>query len=206
MSAKQTGFGLLIILFFVSGLFLFSCSKKEIKSEGIVSKPPTTAEDEAEKAKKRVRIKEQESSEQALREKALKEEEARRLREASDKARGGDLHGHLRGQKPYRKRYASGQDRRGQLKGRVSIDERPVVVDQRSRLGDWEGDTIIGRKHQGALLSLVERKSSLTLIGKLARKSAEQTRDALPVCWGQSRIWFIRSPSTMARSSQYRPL
>lgn len=89
--AKQTGFGLLIILFFISGLFLFSCSKKEIKTEGIVSKPPTTAEDEAEKAKKRVRIKEQEASEQVLREKALreqalKEEEARRLKEASDKA------------------------------------------------------------------------------------------------------------------------
>lgn len=96
----------------------------------------------------------------------------------ADKAQGGDLHGHLRGQKPYRKRYASGQDRRGQLKGRVSIDERPAVVDRRGRLGDWEGDTIIGRKHQGALLSLVERKSSFTLIGKLARKSAEQTRDA----------------------------
>jgi peptidoglycan-associated lipoprotein len=83
---KQTGFGLLIILFFVSGLFLFSCSKKEINSEGIVSKPPTAVEDEAEKAKKRVRIKEQEDSERALREKALREEEARRLKEASDKA------------------------------------------------------------------------------------------------------------------------
>lgn len=90
MRAKQTGFGLLIILFIISGLFLFSCSKKEIKSEGIVSKPPT-AEDEAERAKKRVRIKEQEAPEQALREKALREkalqeEEARRLKAASDKA------------------------------------------------------------------------------------------------------------------------
>jgi peptidoglycan-associated lipoprotein len=84
---KQTGFGLLIMLFIISGLFLFSCSRKEIKSEGIVAKPPTTAEDEAEKAKKRVRIKEQEASEQELREKALREEaEARRLKEASDKA------------------------------------------------------------------------------------------------------------------------
>jgi peptidoglycan-associated lipoprotein len=86
MRVKQTGLGLLIILFFVSGLFLFSCSKKEIKSDGIVSKPPTATEDEAEKAKKRIRIKEQEASEQELREKALREEEARRLKEASDKA------------------------------------------------------------------------------------------------------------------------
>jgi len=96
----------------------------------------------------------------------------------TDKARGGDLHEHLRGQKPYRKRYAGGQDRRGQLKNRVSIDERPAIVDKRSRLGDWEGDTIIGRKHQGALVSLVNRKSSFTLIGKLTRKTAGQARDA----------------------------
>ncbi len=96
----------------------------------------------------------------------------------ADKAAGGDLHSHLRGQKPYRKRYASGQDRRGQLKDRVSIDERPEVVKQKSRLGDWEGDTIIGRRHQGALISLVDRKSGFTLIGKLTRKTARQVREA----------------------------
>ena len=96
----------------------------------------------------------------------------------ADKALGGDLHSHLRGQKPYRKRYAGGQDRRGQLKDRVSIDERPAVVDRKGRLGDWEGDTIIGRKHQGVLVSLVERKSSFTLIDKVTRKTAAQVRDA----------------------------
>jgi len=96
----------------------------------------------------------------------------------ADKAGGGDLHRHLRCQKPYRKRYGSGRERRGQLKNRVSIDERPEVVDQKSRLGDWEGDTIIGRRRQGALVSVVERLSSLILIDKLARKTAEQTRDA----------------------------
>jgi len=95
----------------------------------------------------------------------------------ADKAGGGDLHQHLRGQKPYRKRYASGQERRGQLKDRVSIDERPEVVNQKSRLGDWEGDTIIGRRHRGALVSLVERKSGFTLIGALARKTAAGVRD-----------------------------
>ena len=86
MKAKQIGFWALILLFFISGLFLFSCSKKEVKSEGIVSKPPAAVEDEAEKAKKRVRIKEQELSEQELRAKALREEEAKRLKAASEKA------------------------------------------------------------------------------------------------------------------------
>ncbi len=90
MRVKQTAFGLLILLVLISSLFLFSCSRKQIKSEGLVVKPPTATEDEAEKAKKRVRIKEQEASEQALREKALREkalreEEARRLKEASEK-------------------------------------------------------------------------------------------------------------------------
>jgi len=95
-----------------------------------------------------------------------------------DKAAGGDLWHHLRCQKKRRKRYGSGRNRRGQLRDRVSIDERPVVVDRRSRLGDWEGDTIIGAGRRGVLISLVERKSGFTLIGKLTRKTAEQTRDA----------------------------
>ncbi len=54
-----------------------------------------------------------------------------------DKHAGGDLHRHLRCQKKRRKRYGS-YDRRGRLKNRVSIDERPVIVDTRQRLGDWE--------------------------------------------------------------------
>src|SRR5438552_9755759 len=40
----------------------------------------------------------------------------------------GDLVKHLRGQKTYRKRYGSGQQRRGMIKNRVSIDERPDIV------------------------------------------------------------------------------
>jgi peptidoglycan-associated lipoprotein len=85
VKAKQISFWALIFVFFISSLFLFSCSKKQVKSEGIVSKPPTAVEDEA-AAKKRVRIREQELAEQELREKALKEEEAKRLQAASNKA------------------------------------------------------------------------------------------------------------------------
>ncbi|MEW6184571.1 MAG: peptidoglycan-associated lipoprotein Pal [Thermodesulfobacteriota bacterium] len=87
MNGKKTGVGVGILICFLMGMFLLSCSKKEIKSQGIVSKPPASVDEEAEKAKKRVRIKEQELSEQELREKALREEEARRLKTASDKAR-----------------------------------------------------------------------------------------------------------------------
>ncbi len=57
----------------------------------------------------------------------------------ADKRRNGDLWRHLRCQKPRRKRYASGQERRGMIKNRIGIDidERPEIVDQKSRIGDW---------------------------------------------------------------------
>jgi IS30 family transposase len=56
-----------------------------------------------------------------------------------NRTEGGDLVSYLRCQKVRRKRYASGQERRGALKNRISIEQRPAVVDKRSRIGDWEG-------------------------------------------------------------------
>jgi IS30 family transposase len=64
------------------------------------------------------------------------------------------------------------------LPGRVSTDERPAIVDARDRIGDWEIDTTIGKRHQGALLSLVERKSKFTLIIKLSKKQADLVVEA----------------------------
>jgi IS30 family transposase len=95
-----------------------------------------------------------------------------------DKHAGGDLHRHLRCQKKRRKRYGS-YDRRGILKNRVSIDERPAIVDTRQRLGDWEVDTIIGKGHRQAIVSLVERKSRLALLRKVESKTAQAVADAV---------------------------
>lgn len=96
-----------------------------------------------------------------------------------DKANGGNLHTHLRiANKPYRKRYGK-HDRRGQIVNRVSIDERPKVVDKKSRVGDWEGDTMIGKYHKGALLTLVERKTLYTIIVPLQGKSADKVKEAV---------------------------
>ena len=95
-----------------------------------------------------------------------------------DKHAGGDLHRHLRCQKKRRKRYGS-YDRRGMLKNRVSIDERPAIVDTRQRLGDWEVDTIIGKGHRHAIVSLVERKSRLALLRKVESKTAQAVADAV---------------------------
>lgn len=90
-----------------------------------------------------------------------------------DKRTKGDLWLHLRCQKPRRKRYGSGQERRGTLKNRISIDERPAIVEKKVRIGDWEGDTVIGRGQKGALLTLTERASRFTLASILPSKHAD---------------------------------
>lgn len=94
----------------------------------------------------------------------------------ADKRRGGSLHLHLRSQKKQRKRYG-GYVRRGQIPNRIGIEQRPAIVASKRRFGDWEGDTIIGAKHRGGILSLVERKSKLTLLHKLKSKSAREVKD-----------------------------
>ncbi len=90
-----------------------------------------------------------------------------------NKRLGGDLYLHLRCKKQRRKRYSSSTETRGQLVNRISIDERPAIVETRSRIGDWELDTIIGKNHKQALVSLTERMSRLTLIAKVKHKSAD---------------------------------
>jgi transposase, IS30 family len=89
----------------------------------------------------------------------------------ADKRAGGVLHLNLRCRKQRRNRYGS-YSRRGQLPARRSIDERPAIVDRKARRGDWEADTIIGRNHQGAIVSLVDRKSKLVRLAKVARNAA----------------------------------
>ncbi len=96
----------------------------------------------------------------------------------ANKASGGTLYRHLRCRKQRRKRYGS-YSRRGQIPHRVLIDQRPAVVEQKARLGDWEADTIIGRNHQAAIVSLVERRSKLTRLAKVARTTAELVTTAV---------------------------
>lgn len=90
-----------------------------------------------------------------------------------DKRSGGTLFKHLRHHgKKYNKR-SSGKAGRGCIPNRVDIDERPAIVEQKTRIGDWEGDTIIGVKHQGAIVSYVDRCSKFTFLKKIERKTAE---------------------------------
>lgn len=96
----------------------------------------------------------------------------------ADKRAGGELHSHLRCKKKYRKR-AGGQDRRGKIPNPVSIEQRPAVVDERTRLGDWEVDLVLGKHHRGVLVTLTERKSRFTLLRKVANKSASLVTKAI---------------------------
>lgn len=95
-----------------------------------------------------------------------------------DKKAGGDLYTHLRRQgKKYDKR-RNGKSTRGQIKNRVSIDERPQIVDDKSRIGDWEIDTMIGKGHSGAVVTVVERGTNFTVSKEVNSKCAEDVTQA----------------------------
>ncbi|EEZ80759.1 MAG: transposase IS30 [uncultured Candidatus Thioglobus sp.] len=78
--------------------------------------------------------------------------------------------------KAHRKRYGS-YERRGRIKNAVSIEQRPELVNTRSRIGDWEGDTVIGKNKKSAIYTLVDRKSLYTIIVKLNGKNATELAD-----------------------------
>jgi IS30 family transposase len=91
-----------------------------------------------------------------------------------DKQRGGMLFKSLRRKgKAYQSRSKDKQAGRGFIKNRISIDERPEVVDDRSRIGDWEIDLVIGKGHSGALVTIVERQTSFTVSARIDDKSAK---------------------------------
>lgn len=95
-----------------------------------------------------------------------------------DKEKGGKLFLNLRHQnKRYRKRYGSPK-RTGAIRNRRFIDDRPKIVDERKRIGDWEIDTIIGKQRQQAVVSIVERFSKKTILKKASRKSASIVTNA----------------------------
>ena len=96
----------------------------------------------------------------------------------TDKRHGGTLYQHLRQSHKKRKKQYGSKDKRGQIRNRISIDERPAIVGEKTRIGDWEIDTMIGQNHQGALVTIVDRVSKFTLIKKVDSKHAEVVTEA----------------------------
>lgn len=95
-----------------------------------------------------------------------------------DKLSGGSLYLHLRyGHKQYRKKYGSAYNKNS-IKNRIIIDERPQIVDDKSRIGDWEIDTIIGGNQKQAVVTIVERVSKKILIKKVVNKTSHLVSNA----------------------------
>lgn len=97
----------------------------------------------------------------------------------ADKAAGGYFYKYLRCQKKRRKRYGSARNRRGCIPNRVGIERRPYIVDLKIRVGDWEGDTIIGANKKQAIVSLVDRRTRYTLLRKVKNKTASLVSEAI---------------------------
>lgn len=100
-----------------------------------------------------------------------------------DKNAGGNLYTHLRCKKKRKKRYGSSRSARGAIQNRVDIDQRPAIVESRKRIGDWEGDTIIGSHTRGAVIaSMVERKSRFTVLAKAKNKTTTAVVESINQC------------------------
>jgi transposase, IS30 family len=106
-----------------------------------------------------------------------------------DYQQGGTLYTHLRhASKPYRKRYGKPDARTKALKraAKPSIDDRPDVVAQKTRFGDWELDTVIGPNHKGVLVTITERSTNYLLMKRVNDKSAAKVRAAIVSCLKKS--------------------
>jgi IS30 family transposase len=92
---------------------------------------------------------------------------------ALDSQQGGELYRHLRRRHKHRrrqKRYGAG---RRFIPGRVGIEQRPAIVQERSRFGDWEGDLVVGSRSPAAVATHVERKSRYLKSSLLENRKAE---------------------------------
>lgn len=89
-----------------------------------------------------------------------------------DKKEGGALYTHLRGARKRRRKRYGAYDSRGRLAGKRMISERPAEVESREAVGHWEADTVMGVGSKDCVLTLVERKTGLVLVGKLADRTA----------------------------------
>jgi len=91
------------------------------------------------------------------------------------------LYKHLRTNRKKRKRVGCRKSKKTTIPSRISIHERPEVINEKIRYGDWESDTVeFQRKKNNPYLSVqYERKSQLVRIHKVPNKTAEETKNAL---------------------------
>src|SRR5690606_12901452 len=97
-------------------------------------------------------------------------------RVAEDRRRGGTLWKHLRCRK--RRRRRNGTSRERQRFGGRRIQQRPAIVAERRRVGDWEGDTIVGTG-LARVVTMVERTTGFTRLRRVPSGEAEPTLRAI---------------------------
>ena len=90
-----------------------------------------------------------------------------------DAQSGGHLYTHLIRTHKKRKKQRRYGALRGHIPGRIDISQRPKIIDKRSRYGDWEGDTMVGYRHQGRLVTHVECKSRYLVSGRAVEGTAD---------------------------------
>jgi len=92
---------------------------------------------------------------------------------------GGRLYKYLRHQNKKYTNRSSQYKTRGQIKNRVNISKRAKIIESKTRFGDFEVDTIIGKDHKGAIVTLVDRKSKYTLMRIVKSKHADVVTEAI---------------------------
>ena len=106
---------------------------------------------------------------------------------------GGTLYKYLvrsHAKRKKQRRYGSG---RGLIPNRIDIEQRPGIVDKRTRFGDWEGDTMVGYQHQGRIVTHVERKSRYLLASKIKTGTSDDFNQA-------SMSLFKKVPSNLRKT------
>jgi IS30 family transposase len=92
-----------------------------------------------------------------------------------DRSEDGELANHMR-----RGKYSfEPREYKGKIKNRTTIDQRPEIINERKRLGDFEIDLIVGPKNKGAILTIVDRLSRQCIIEKLSDKSSKEIKNVL---------------------------
>ena len=96
-----------------------------------------------------------------------------------DKKNKGDLYTHIRRKgRRYRKR-GSSKDSRGCIVGRIGIEKRPQEAMNRTTFGHLEVDTIIGKNHKGAIITLNDLTSGMLWMRKVESRDAELVKTTL---------------------------
>ena len=97
----------------------------------------------------------------------------------TNKKNGGKLYTYLRHKNKKYHHRSNDYRSRGTIIDRVMIGKRPKIVEKKSRIGDWEIDTVVGKDHKGFLVTVVDRKSKFVIIKNVPTKEASVVTEAL---------------------------